>query len=249
MVIVPPITVATGVPALPSLNSTVLARWHADGGLNGTADGAALGTWTDLINGYNLVQSTGAAQPTLAANVQNGRRGVLFSGAQFMQMASVVTAMMPQNMGMYIIVKPSNFAPASAQRIISAYDGTAHTGWRLGLDNSPRWVFTNYDGTQSWDTPNSTLATTAAHLVTLSLNQGIANKQQIIIDGTGQNNAANGQAANTTVPFGIGADLFGTISNYFTGHILEIVLTSVVGTGDQTAMHNYSQNASNWATP
>jgi hypothetical protein len=150
---------------------------------------------------------------------------------------------MPRDTTVYLVLKPSAL---TAARIVSAYDATAKTGWRIGL-TATNYTGGYYDGTTARSLNSIPAATTAAHLLTWTLNQSAASKQELLVDNASQNADGAGQAANTTVPFGIGADLASTPANFYSGDILEIVVTTAGNSTDKGNMHTYGQTT--WGTP
>jgi len=72
----------TSGPTLPQSGS-IAARWMADS-ITPQTDNTAIGTWTDVINGYALTQGTGANQPKYRASQMGGKPCVQFAGSQWL---------------------------------------------------------------------------------------------------------------------------------------------------------------------
>lgn len=126
---------AGGGAAAPSLpqSANLVARWSADS--LSLADGAAVDTWTDSINGYAATQSTALRKPTFKTNTLGGKPSLLFNGAWMDagRPAAVVAALDGAERTIFIVFKTAgttsngmlfNTAPAGGGSFMLVADGT-----------------------------------------------------------------------------------------------------------------------------
>ena len=114
-------------------------------------DGSVLANWTDLKNG-TVFSATGAAQPTLQTNEQNGKNVVRFDGTDdVMSAGDIELHNNTRGLTMIAVVKPTN---TKRMAIISKY---------LTSPNNRQFVFGNKDNMLfeelSWSSVTGCVAT------------------------------------------------------------------------------------------
>jgi hypothetical protein len=233
-----PTKITVDPPTLTSISPSTITQ-----GTNATT------TLTGSVNGYAFQQATSASRALYKATGLNSRPALSFNGtSQFMTTSANIAALFP-NTGftVYVFMKQSNVT--TVQRIIGQYDGTAHTGFRMGTDNNPQYRETTWNGTTSADVPGGTPNTTGPHMFVTRYTTAGGGAEAIFIDSDVAANSTSGwaYATCTTQSAFLGADANGGASNFFAGLIGEVVVTGPAVTGDLTAMHGYGQTT--WGTP
>lgn len=119
--------------ALPQTGNLV-ARWSADA-ITPVADGTAVSSWTDSINGYTATQATGIRQPLYKVGTLGGKPSLLFNGSWMDagRPAAVVAALDSGERTIFIVFKTVgttsngmlfNTSPAGGGQFMLVADGT-----------------------------------------------------------------------------------------------------------------------------
>lgn len=188
---------------------------------NGTliADNTLLSTWVDIsgVSG-NATQSTGGLKPTYKVNIQNRLPGVLFSGAQSIDVASLAIG---SQLTLFTVSQSSNCTLFTEQ---STHVGATDGFYIFGLGNATAQiqnggasnvVTSGPSGTGNWTGTSTVLASISYDGSTLSTYKN----GSLFVSGSGSipNNT-------TTATYYIGSRADTSI--FMTGYIFEIILYS-----------------------
>jgi hypothetical protein len=187
-----------GGTALPK-QANLAARWSADS-IAPVADGTAVPSWTDSINGYVATQATGIRQPLYKTNVRNGKPALWFN-SQWMDAgrpAAVVSAMDTGSRTVLVVYQTVgatsngmlfNTAPAGGGAFMMVADGT----------NAGRFSFTMpHANTGQLSTLGCIRANGSAGGYRQSFNSSIAYVNDIDSTTSGGNNIYFGGIQNNT---------------------------------------------------
>ena len=118
---------------LPQTGNLV-ARWSADA-ITPVADGTAISSWTDSVNGYTATQATGIRQPLYKVGTLGGKPSLLFNGSWMDagRPAAVAAALDGTERTVFIVFKTNgttsngmlfNTSPAGGGQFMLVADGT-----------------------------------------------------------------------------------------------------------------------------
>jgi hypothetical protein len=196
-----------------------------------TESGGLVSQWDDKSgNGRNVVQATGANQPTTGTNTQNGLNVITFDGARRLKTAAETTNSVATVFGV-----GNHTSTGVGGRFLTGFSG-------IGYQNNGPYPFPGFQnaeifaGTAAVTGPALSVAANKYYFITWRLNGA---SSQVFVQGKGGTvgNPGSNPASLATV----GARGDNTLG--FVGHIAEIIVVfSAVDENTRIVVENYLQN-------
>jgi hypothetical protein len=237
----------SGSPFIPPQFSS-LQLWlsadfgtYTDTGLTtpAVADATAIGGWADRGPlGHNATQGTGARQPVLKINIQNGKPSVLFTAAssQWMAVDAVSAAFTGSNLPITVVAVLKPVSTANQVYFALANNAVAAPNWFFDVGSGPVWAVAKHDDTTHTTTVSGGVPDTNPHITSCI---GPGTTMTINVDGTVVANALTQNMSPTTFNDAtVGAlSSNGSQSIFLNSHLFEIfVWSTALSTGDQQAV-------------
>ena len=214
--------------------------WDADAASTFTySSGTSVSQWDSKVNGYNLVQATGASQPSRSGTI-NGLSSVVFDGTN--DFLSVADFDMTGTQRVTIAVVMTAASSASFRIIVEHGTDGQDGAWTTFKNLSDKFAMqkTSTAGANSFETTGA-LSTTPK--VVVGVHDGTLSSQETTVwmdnsnAGT-RSNTANTNSGNVNATLRVGARQ-GT-SLFLNGQIAELVITkSALSTTEREALQTY----------
>lgn len=217
------------------LGTSLLAWWDASYGVSLAT--ASVTAWADRKGGYSAAQGTSGSQPTYSATSYNGRPGITFDGTD--DELTVASQPFPSgaNAGeIWAVASQSALTADTTTRQLFGYGGTSNATRRAIVRRVSGGVnrFGADIGDNSVAQPVNDAAVDFSGRHVLRVAVG-ATSTSVAING-GTPTSASAVPATGTTRARIGASTANTASNFWSGVVSHIIVTSALSTADAALM-------------